>query len=134
MKTVGLRAVHLVTADDTEVIVPHGWTGKIANASSGNKSMLCVADFYLQADHDGIRVCSMLVDVGESSALRLAGSSVKAVAAEAPWGTHYKLKVYADDSREQFTLITDLTVRAKARLRAMGVTFAQAAYAPSRSG
>ncbi|HEY0299710.1 MAG TPA: mechanosensitive ion channel domain-containing protein, partial [Rhizomicrobium sp.] len=61
---IGLRAVHLVTADDTEVIVPHDWTAKIANASSGSRSMLCVANFYLEADHDGGGVCAMLADVG----------------------------------------------------------------------
>jgi hypothetical protein len=46
-----------------------------------------------------------------------------------PWGTHYKIKAYVNDSREQFTMITDLTIRGKGRLRTMGVTFAQATYA-----
>ena len=33
------------------------------------------------------------------------------------------------DSRQQFAMVTDLTLRAKERLRAMGVTFARAPYA-----
>jgi len=36
-------------------------------------------------------------------------------------------------SREQFAMITDLTIRAKERLRAMEVLFAQAPYAKGES-
>jgi small conductance mechanosensitive channel len=54
---------------------------------------------------------------------------VKVVATETPWGTRYKLKAYVSESREQFAMITDLTIRGKERLRTMGVTFAQAPYA-----
>ena len=41
------RALRLVTADDTEVIIPHSrlWSASIFNATSGNRSLLCVADF-----------------------------------------------------------------------------------------
>jgi len=35
------------------------------------------------------------------------------------------------DSREQFDMITELTIQGKARLRALGVSFAQAPYAES---
>ena len=44
-----MRAVRVVTLDDTEVIIPHTklWTSSIFNASSGNRHLLCVADFYL---------------------------------------------------------------------------------------
>jgi small-conductance mechanosensitive channel len=47
VKAIGGRAVHLVTADDTEVIVPHSrfWSTSIFNSSSGNRSLLCVANF-----------------------------------------------------------------------------------------
>ena len=48
---------------------------------------------------------------------------------EKPWGTHYRLKAYVNESREQFLFITDLTTRGKAVLRSMGVRFAQATYA-----
>jgi small-conductance mechanosensitive channel len=55
VKMIGTRAVHIVTADDTEVIIPHArlWSTSAFNASSGNQSLLCVASFYLNADHDG---------------------------------------------------------------------------------
>src|SRR5229473_3970057 len=58
VKTIGTRAVHIVTADDTEVIIPHArlWSTSIFNASGGKQSLLCVTDFYLHADHDGAAV------------------------------------------------------------------------------
>jgi hypothetical protein len=58
---------------------------------------------------------------------------VTVAAAETPWGTWYKAKAYVTDSRDQFALITDLTIRAKEQLRAMHVAFAQAPYAESKS-
>ena len=51
------------------------------------------------------------------------------IVAEKPWGTHYRLKAYVKESREQFLFLTDLTVRGKDALRSMGVRFAQATYA-----
>ena len=50
-------------------------------------------------------------------------------AAETPFGTHYKLKAFVAESRQQFAMVTDLTLRTKERLRAIGVTYAQAPYA-----
>ncbi len=133
VKSIGMRAVHLVTADDDEVIIPHGqfWTKKISNATSGNRSVLCVADFYVHPDHDGAEVLRRLKEVGESVAGRQAESKVTVVAREHPWGTHYKLKAYVKDSREQFAFITDLTTRGREVLRVMNVRFAPAIHVPA---
>ena len=49
------------------------------------------------------------------------------MATETPWGTHYEIKAYTADSREQFALITDLTMSGKKRLRTIG-------FASARSG
>lgn len=127
---IGTRAVHIVTADDTEVIVPHArlWSASIHNASGGKQSLLCVANIYLHADHDGAAVLQALAEIAEASCYRKPDTPVKIVAAEMPWGTRYKLKAYVKESREQFAMITDLTIRSKERLRAMGVAFAQAPY------
>ncbi len=128
---IGSRAVHIVTADDTEVIIPHAriWSTSLFNASSGKRSLLCVTYFYLQADHDGAAVRQALIETGETSDYREPESAVKVVAAEMPWGTRYKIKAYVIDSRDQFAMITDLTIRGKDRLRTMGVAFAQAPFA-----
>src|SRR2546425_5152238 len=57
VKAIDARAVRIVTADDTEVIVPHSklWSTRVSNATSGNRSLLCVAEFYLHPDHATIR-------------------------------------------------------------------------------
>jgi small-conductance mechanosensitive channel len=136
VRAIGTRAVHIVTADDTEVIIPHSrlWSASVFNASSGNRSLLCGTNFYLRADHDGAVVRQALVEIGEASSYRKPDSKVMVVAAEMPWGTRYKIKAYVHDSREQFAMITDLTIRGKERLRTMGIAFAQAPYAEAGAG
>ena len=127
VKFIGVRAVHIVTAEDNEVIIPHYqiWSKKVSNATSGSHSLLCVADFYLHPDHDGAAVRQRLEEVGNTSSRRKAETKVSVVAREMPWATHYKIKAYARESREQFAFITDLTISGKEALRAMDVRFAQ---------
>ncbi|MBI3272569.1 MAG: mechanosensitive ion channel [Planctomycetes bacterium] len=136
VKAIGTRAVHLVTPDDTEVIIPHSrlWSSSVFNATSGNRSLLCVAEFHLHADHDAGIVRQRLTECAQASVHRKAETSVVVVAMEKPWGTKYKVKAYARESREQFLLITDLTVRGKEALRALQVRFAQAAYVETGKG
>jgi len=131
VKAIGLRAVHLVTPDDTEVIIPHSrlWSASIFNASSGNRGLLCVADFYLHPDHDAFTVRRRLTEVAVSSSYRKPDTPVTVIVLEKPWGTHYRGKAYVKESREQFLLITDLTMRGKEALQAMNTQFARAIYA-----
>jgi len=131
VKSIAGRAVHLVTADDTEVIIPHSrlWSTSIFNSSSGHHSLLCIANFYLHPDHDASSVRERLTEVAASSAYRAPETSVTVIAAEKPWGTHYRVKAYVKESREQFLFITDLTIRGKDILRQMKLRFAQAPYA-----
>ncbi len=136
VKLIGVRAVHIVTADDNEVTIPHYrfWSKKISNATNGSRSLLCVADFYLHPDHDGLAVLRSLEEIGETSSWRKPETIVSVVAQEKPYGTHYKLKAYVKESREQFKFITDLTVRGKEALRAMNIRFAHPALHAEPSG
>lgn len=131
VKAIGVRAVHIVTPDDTEVIIPHSrlWSAGIFNASSGNRSLLCVADFYLHPDHDASSVQRRLAEIAETSPYRKAETPVTVIVLEKPWGTHYRLKVYVKEGREQFLLISDLTIRGKEALRDLKIRFAQTPYA-----
>lgn len=43
------------------------------------------------------------------------------VAEEKPWGTHYRIRAYPVDPRQQFLFVTDLTVRGKAILSDAGI-------------
>ena len=134
VKSIALRAVRIVTADDTEVIIPHSllWSASISNASSGNRSLLCVAEFYLHPDHDAVAAQRRLVKVAETSSYRKPETPVTVIVVEKPWGTQYRLKAYVKESRDQFLFITDLTIRGKEALRAMGIRFAQAPYAETK--
>ncbi len=131
VKSMAGRAVHLVTADDTEVIIPHSrlWSASVFNSTSGSRSLLCIANFYLHPDHDASAVREPLTEVAASSAYRRPESQVTVIVLEKPWGTHYRVKAYVRESREQFLFITDLTIRSKEILRQMGIRFAQAPYA-----
>src|SRR5258707_856290 len=131
VKQIGVRAVHLVTAYDNEVIIPHSrlWSKSISNATSGIHSVFGVTDFYLHPDHDGEAVRRCLAQVGETSSYLMPKTQVSVVVQEKPWGTHYKLKAYVKESREQFDFVTDLTLRGKEALRVMNLRFAQAPYA-----
>ena len=133
---IGLRAVHLLTPDDTEVIVPHSklWGTSIFNATAGQRHVLCVADFYLHPHHDGARVRAELTQVASASPYVKPESPVTVIAAEKPWGTHYRLKAYAKESRDQFQCTTDLTIRGKEALLALGVKAALATYAERDPG
>jgi small-conductance mechanosensitive channel len=135
VKAIGTRAVHIVTSDDNEVIIPHSklWSTSVVNDSSGQPSLLAVTHFYLAADHDGAAVSQILAEIAETSPYRKPDTPVQVRAAETPFGTHYKLKAIVAESRQQFAMVTDLTLRAKERLRAMGVTYAQAPYAKGGS-
>ncbi len=134
VKSIGMRAVRILTLDDTEVIIPHLklWTASIFNASGGNRSMLCVADFYLYADHDASLVRGRLTEVAENSPRRKPESPVVVTVAEKPWGTHYRVKAYVKESREQVLFVTDLTISGKEVIRSLGLRFAQASYAETK--
>ena len=123
VRSVGLRAVRLVTLDDTEVIVPHSalWSSPIHNATSGSHTVLCVAEFFLHPDHDGLLVKERLHEIAVTSPLWLPESDVVITVEEQPWGTKYRLKAYARDSREQKNFTTDLTVRSKAIFRELRI-------------
>lgn len=136
VRSIGLRAVHLLTPDDTEVIIPHSklWGTSIFNATTGQRHVLCVADFYLHPHHDAARVRAELTQVAATSPYLEPESPVTVIAAEKPWGTHYRLKAYAKESRDQFQFTTDLTIRGKEALLAIGVKAALATYAERSSG
>jgi small conductance mechanosensitive channel len=136
VRALGIRAVHIVTSEDNEIIIPNSmvWSSRVLNSSSGHVSMLCTTSFYLDPDHDGAGVCAALMETGEASAYRKDGTSVSVSARETPWGTHYKLSVRTRDSREQFAMITELTIQGKEKLRAMGVGFARTVYTENRAG
>ncbi len=135
VRSVGLRAITIQTADDNAVVIPHGrlWTDNVSNSNDGAKTLMCVANFHLLPRHDAALMRSLLRDVALTSAYLDYAKPVIVVLAEKPWGTHYKLRAYPFDMRDQFAFVSDLTVRGKQALRDAGAheTAAWAVDVPS---
>ncbi len=123
VKHVGLRTVEVVTPDDDLVAIPHLklWDSAIHNANNGGASLQCVTSFYLYPEHEASWVHTALRDVALTSVYLRFDKPIVVVAEEQPWGTHYRIRAYPIDPRQQFDFITDLTLRGKAVLSAAGI-------------
>lgn len=126
VKSISMRSVEIVTPDDTVVIIPHLklWDNLIFNANDGGQNLLCVTDFYLHPQHDAAKVKRKLYDVALTSNFLQTEQPINVIVLDKPWGTHYRLKAYPIDPRQQFHFVTDLTVRGKAALIKLGIEFA----------
>ena len=124
VRRAGLRAVTLQTPADDTVTLPHSaiWTEPIVNSNDGSKTLMCVADFYLHPAHSAEKVRAELQDVALTSAYLDYKKPIVVVLKETVWGTHYRLKAYPFDMRNQFFFISDLTARAKVAFGELGVT------------
>ena len=124
----GVRAVRILTPDDTVVSIPHQklWTENVANANDGQREHMCVADLYLYPDHDARLVRQKLLDVIATSPYTQLNATRTVIVLEKPWGTHYRLKAYPIDGRDEFQFISDLTVRGREALADLGVRHAVA--------
>jgi len=121
--SIRFRAVEMRTPDDSLVLIPHKklWDSTIYNDNNGNREKLCVADFYLHPEHDAEKVRQKLRKVALTSPYLQINRPISVIVQEKPWGTHYRLKAYPIDGREQFSFISDLTVRGKAALAGLKV-------------
>ncbi len=122
---IGMRSVEITTPDDDRVLVPHSllWAQPVVNANNGAARLQCAADFYLQPEEDAAVVRQLLEDIALTSAYLAMSHPISIIIKEHPWGTHYRLKAYPVDSSQQFRFTTDLTIRGKAALRALGMRF-----------
>jgi small conductance mechanosensitive channel len=118
VESVRLRSMRLVTPDDTTVTIPNMklWQTNIYNANSGRRDLMCVADFFLEPRHNATQVRQNLYDVALTSPYLNLERPIQVIVAEKPWGTHYQIKAYPVDSRDQFQFISDLTIRGKSVL------------------
>ena len=130
VQTVGLRSIRIRTLNDDIVTITHDriWTENISNSNDGDSTLLCVAEFYLAPFHDAITVRSALMSVANTSAYLDYDRPINVIVKESPWGTHYQLKAYPYDMRDQMQFISDLTVRGKQAIREAG---AEGTHAPA---
>jgi len=122
VRSVGMRALQLVTAADDVITVPHDklWTNNISNANDGARTLMCIAEFYLTPDHDAEKIRGALLDVALTSAYLEYAKPVVVMLTQTPYGTHYKLKAYPFEMRDQFAFISDMVVRGKRAIAAFG--------------
>lgn len=122
VRSVGMRSLEIVTPADDVVTIPHDriWSNNIVNSNDGAKTLMCVVSFYLEPTHDTGVIRAVLEEVALTSAYLEYRKPVLVVIAQEPWGTHYRLKAYPFDMRDQFAFMTDLTGRGKQAIRETG--------------
>ncbi len=123
VKVVGMRALSLVTPSDDVITVPHKklWDQNISNSNDGQRTLMCVTNFYLEPSHAAELARDLLRKVAMTSAYLEYNKPVAVMLENQPWGTHYKVKAYPFDMRDQFAFISDITVRGKAALADVGI-------------
>ena len=111
----GLRGVRIRTPDDNTVTIPHNiaWTESLSNANSGQLEAQVVTDFYFAHDVNTDKVLQILYQAAYSSRYTQLKLPVVVIMEEQPWATHFKLKAYPMDARDEFVYQTDLVYRAK---------------------
>ncbi|MDD1449819.1 mechanosensitive ion channel [Sphingomonas sp. H160509] len=124
VSSVGLRSIRLNTADDNIITVPHLklWTDNISNSNDGEPTLQCVADFYVSPGHDAAALRAELIEVAMTSAYLDYSHAAIVILKETPFGTHYKIRAYPFDFRDQFLFISDLTIRGKEAISVAGAT------------
>lgn len=120
--SLGMRAIRLRTAADDIITVPHDtiWSNNISNSNTGSQTLMCVAEFYLDPDHDAAKARRELVDVALTSAYLDYRKPVLVVLRETEFATRYSLKAYPFDLRDQFKFVSDMTDRGKDAIRDAG--------------
>ena len=133
VRSVGMRSIVVQTAADNAVTIPHDklWTDNISNSNDGSRTLMCIADFYLAPLHEAALIRSVLQDVALTSAYLDYDKPVLVMVTQTPYGTHYKLKAYPFDLRDQFSFISDMTVRGKLAIAQAGGVEVTASAIPS---
>ena len=111
----GLRGILIRTPDDNIVTIPHNklWTEAISNANKGNVEAQTVVSFYCAHEVEISRVKEILRRAAQTSKYTQLDFPIAIVLEERPWGTHFKLRCYPIDARDEFQHKSDLIIRVK---------------------
>lgn len=121
----GLRGIRIQTPGDSLVTIPHNkiWTEAISNANTGELEAQCITNFYFAHNVDVELVMNILYQAAYTSKYTQIKLPIVVVMEEQPWGTHFKLKSYPMDARDEFVYQTDLLKRAKTTLAKYGIAY-----------
>ena len=114
----GLRCIRLQTPADNLISIPHNkiWTEPISNANNGQLEALVVTDLYLAHEVDVDLVTKILYQAAYTSKYTQLKLPIVVDIEETIWGTHFQLKSYPMDARNEYFYKTDLLKRAKQAL------------------
>lgn len=111
----GLRGIRLQVSDNSLVTIPHNklWETPIVNRNNGQLEAQVVTDFYLAHEVDTQLAIQTLYQAAYTSKYTQLKLPIVVALEEKPWGTHYQLKSYPIDAREESAYKTDLIQRSK---------------------
>lgn len=111
----GLRVIRLQTPTDNLISIPHNkiWTEAISNANNGQLEALVVTDLYLAHNVDVYLASEILYKAAYTSKYTQLNLPIVVDIEETIRGTHFQLKSYPMDARDEYVYKTDLLKRAK---------------------
>lgn len=123
VRSIGTRTVDMVTLDDSVVVIPHGvlWNSLMANGNDGTDNLMCVAEVFIDPNHDVDRMLNLFRNAIFTSPLTRTYQPVRVTVSAQKAGMQYRLKAYPIEPREQVSFVSDLTARAVAICREEGV-------------
>ncbi len=121
----GLRGIRIQTPDDNLITIPHSkiFSEAISNSNSGKLEAQVTTDFYFHHEEDVEPIINILYQAAYSSKYTQLKLPILVVISEQSWGTHFKLKSYPMDARDEFIYQTDLTRRSKKAFKQMGLKY-----------
>lgn len=127
IKSIGLRAVRLVTLDDNEVTIPNNrfMTDVVSSGNSGALEMMVVADFHVAMDADLPVARDLLYEVAVTSRYAYLQKPVNVVISEVEiahqLAMRLTVKAFVFDVRFEKAFQTDLYLRGLAVLKERGI-------------
>lgn len=111
----GLRGMRWQTPTDNVVTIPHNklWTEPIANSNDGELEAQVITNFYLAHDVDMDIAIKILYQAAYTSKFTQLKLPILVTVKESSWATHFMLKSYPMDARDEFVYQTDLIKRCK---------------------
>lgn len=121
----GLRGIGLQGSDNSLVTIPHNklWETAITNRNNGQLEAQAVTDFYLAHEVDTQLVIQTLYQAAYTSKYTQLKLPIVVSLEEKAWGTHYQLKSYPIDAREESAYKTDLIKRTKQTFAQYGLPY-----------
>ncbi|MEL7449708.1 MAG: mechanosensitive ion channel domain-containing protein [Pseudomonadota bacterium] len=124
--SIGLRSTRIQTPDDNMVSVPNAQIidSQVSNANAGELNCQVVTDLYLPGSADEKIAKRIAYQAAASSRYTFLGKPIVVIVKDEydyAHILHLKIKAYVLDTRYEFLLMSDITERARAEFRRVGL-------------